>query len=146
MGDKAAPAAAVLQVRLRNELPEIPRLAAEIEGFCAAHRLADEIAFNLNLVLDEVLTNIISYGYDDGGPHEIAVGLELDRGVLRVVVEDDARAFNPLAADPPDLDAGLDERRIGGLGIHFMRTLMSSLDYAREGGRNRLTMTKAIEA
>jgi anti-sigma regulatory factor (Ser/Thr protein kinase) len=146
MVDKTAPAAAVLQVKLRNELSEIPRLAGEIEAFCGAHRLADEIAFNVNLVLDEVITNIISYGYDDAGAHEITVELELSSGVLRIAVEDDARPFNPLAADPPDLEAGLDERRIGGLGIHFMRTLMSSLDYTRDGGCNRLTMTKEIEA
>lgn len=129
---------------LLNDLEEIPRLAEEISAFCERHEVPVKVGMNLSLALDEVLTNIISYGFDDGLRHRIEVDLSLAGTALRAVVRDGGRPFDPLGAPPPDLDLPLEERGIGGLGIHFVRTLMDEVSYRREGDRNVLTLCKRI--
>jgi anti-sigma regulatory factor (Ser/Thr protein kinase) len=97
----------------------------------------------VNLALDEIVTNVISYAYGDARQHEILVHLALERGELAVCVVDDGRPFNPVDAPPVDLDADMKDRPIGGLGIQIVRSVMDALDYRREDGRNILTMRKA---
>ena len=133
-----------LTVHLANRLEEIERLAGVIEAFCAQHQLPDAIAFAFNLSLDEVVTNIISYAFTDVQEHAIDVRLRLDAGVLHAEVSDDGRPFNPIEVPAPDLDAPIEERRIGGLGIHIVREMMDTLGYAREGGRNVLRLSKRV--
>jgi anti-sigma regulatory factor (Ser/Thr protein kinase) len=135
-----------LSVRITNDLSELERLAGLVEEFGERNGLATKVVFNLNLVLDELVTNTVSYGYDDPGPHAIDVTLKCEDGLLTLVIEDDARAFDPLQAPEPDLAASLDDRRVGGLGVHLVRTLMDTVDYDRLANRNRLVMTKRIAA
>jgi anti-sigma regulatory factor (Ser/Thr protein kinase) len=97
---------------------------------------------DLNLALEEILTNIMSHGYVDEREHEIRVSLSLQPGAVRIEVEDDGRPFNPLQAPEVDTTKPLDERMAGGLGIHLVRRLMDGLEYKRERERNRLTMRK----
>src|SRR5262245_53681056 len=100
-----------------NERSEIARLGALAERFGAAEGLPDELVMSINLVLDEVVTNVIDYGFDEAGGHEIRVTLAREGDALTIEVDDDARAFDPLAAPPPDLNLPLEERPVGGLGI-----------------------------
>ena len=137
-------ASAELTVRLSNRLEEIERLAAAIEAFGAAHQLPDPVIFAFNLSLDEVVTNVISYAFKDVQEHPIDVRLCLMGDVLQAEVTDSGRPFNPIDVPTPDLDAPIDERRIGGLGIHIVREMMDSLEYAREGERNILRLTKRV--
>ena len=129
---------------LGNERAEIVRLGEIAERFGAAERLTDDEVMGINLVLDEVVTNIIDYGYDDADRHEIRVTMTCEGNVLTIEVDDDARAFDPLAAPPPDLDLPLEERPIGGLGIHIVRSVMNDVEYQRRDGHNILTMRKTI--
>jgi len=129
---------------LVNERAEIQRLGEIAERFGADNGLSDDEVMSVNLVLDELVTNIMDYGYDDGGRHEIRVTMTAEQGTLTIEVEDDARAFDPLAAPPPDLDLPLEERPIGGLGIHIVRSVMNSVEYQRREGHNILTMRKTI--
>ena len=131
-----------LSITCRNQLTELARAAQLVEDFGTANGLPADIVFKLNLALDEVVTNIISYGYDDQNDHQIEITLTLDRGEVVVHVTDDGRAYNPLEAPRPDLQADIDARPIGGLGVHIVRTLMDGLEYRREGGRNVLIMRK----
>ena len=134
-----------MSVTLVNDLAEIERLSSLVEAFGEAEGLGAETIFKVNLALDEVVTNVIRYGHeDDGQPHPIVVRLTLADGVLTAEVEDDGRAFNPLDAPPPDITASLDDRPIGGLGIHLVRSVMSAVEYRRENGRNVLTMRKHL--
>jgi serine/threonine-protein kinase RsbW len=94
--------------------------------------------------LDEVVANIINHGYDDTAEHQIRVTLAFDGSELGIRVEDDGRAFDPLQAPPPDLDLPLEERPVGGLGIHIVRSVMDAVEYQRDGDRNVLIMKKAI--
>ena len=121
-----------------NDLSEIPRMAARVEEFCAARRISAKIVYRFNLSLDEVLTNIISHGLTQGR-HEIAVSVALDDGNLVANVSDDGPAFDPLSAPAPDIRAPIEERKVGGLGIHLLLTLMDAVEYRRADGRNHLT-------
>jgi serine/threonine-protein kinase RsbW len=131
---------------LRNDPAEIERLGPELEGFGARHQLPPATIFALNLALEEVISNIISYGYDDPGPHMIDVELNVLDGTVTTTVEDDGRPFDPLAAPEPDVSAPLEEREVGGVGVLLVRRLMDEVSYARAGGRNRLTFKKQVES
>ena len=92
------------------------------------------------------MTNIISYVYADGAEHQIGVRVALDGDGVTVRVEDDGRAYNPLDTPTPDLQLDVEERPIGGLGVHIVRSMMDTLEYRRENDRNILTMRKRTAA
>ena len=127
-----------------NQPAEIERVAALAERFGVEQHLSADDVMNINLVLDEVVLNIIRHGYDDAGEHQIHVTLALDGAVLTMRVEDDGRPFNPLEAPPPDFDLPLEDRPVGGLGIHIVRSIMDAVEHRRDGSRNVLIMTKTI--
>jgi anti-sigma regulatory factor (Ser/Thr protein kinase) len=134
-----------LRVSLRNEVNELERLAALVESFAADQDLPDESALNLTLALDEVITNIIAYAYPAGGEHAIEVCVTRHGDRLVGVIEDDGVAFNPLVdTATPDIDAPIDARGIGGLGLFLVRQVMSDVTYSRDGSRNRLTLTMRV--
>jgi sigma-B regulation protein RsbU (phosphoserine phosphatase) len=137
---------ALLELTLANRLSELQRLASELERFAQTHRIPEPDAHALSLAFDELITNTIAYGYDDEGPHEIRVRLMLNNGRLSAEVEDDGRPFNPLTASPPDLTSAVEDRPVGGLGIHLVRSLMEEVDYRRESGKNHLIMSKRLSA
>jgi anti-sigma regulatory factor (Ser/Thr protein kinase) len=130
------------EIRIGNRIPEIGRVAALVDSFGADHKLSSEVIVALNVSLDEILNNIISYGYDDAGHHEILVQLILHRDTVEVVVEDDGKPFNPLLVPAPDFDA---ERRNGGVGLHFVRNLTDQQKYARRDRVNQLRLKKKLE-
>ena len=134
-----------ISLTLVNQLSEVSKISGFVEAFGVEEGLKPEAVFSLNLALDEVVTNVIRYAHDDDGQeHPIVVRLALERDVLTAQVEDDGRAFNPLEAPAPDLDASLDERPIGGLGIFLVRSVMNSVEYRREDRRNVLIMRKNV--
>jgi len=100
--------------------------------------------YSVNLALDELVTNVILYGYEEGSEKEIAVKLETTKDGLVASVADEAKPFNPLNVAAPDLKAPLEERQLGGLGIHLVRSLMDHVSYKREKGKNVLTIRKRI--
>ena len=135
--------ARALRLILKNHLSELARIAEEIEAHGRACDWPAKWILNINLSLDELITNIVSYGYRDADEHEIRVTLtEQDRSIV-VVVEDDAVAFDPFTSAPaPDLEASVEERRIGGLGVYFVKTLMDEVAYERVDGVNRITLVQ----
>lgn len=135
---------ASISVTLVNELSEVERLSRLIEAFGEAEGLEAESVFKLTLALDEVITNIVRYAHDDGQQHPIFVRLALDEHVLTAEVEDDGRPFNPLDVPAPDIGACLDDRPIGRLGIHIVRSVMTSVEYRRDGARNVLTLKRVL--
>jgi anti-sigma regulatory factor (Ser/Thr protein kinase) len=135
---------AQLAVTLSNRLEEIERLATVVETCGEAHHLPAAVVYAINLSLDEVVTNVISYAFTDVQDHAIEVRLRLDAGEIQVDVVDDGRPFDPRDVPAPDLDAPLEERGIGGLGLHIVRKMMDGLSYRREGSRNVLTLRKRL--
>jgi len=98
------------------------------------------------LAIEEHLTNILSYGYEPGTTPHVVIRLETDDRWLRVVVEDNGKAHDPLSTPPVDTSAPLEEKPIGGLGVHLIRQFMDELSYARVAGKNVLRMCKRLEA
>jgi sigma-B regulation protein RsbU (phosphoserine phosphatase) len=133
-----------ISVLLKNDLSELQRLNQIVTEFAERHGLASELVFRLNLVLEEIITNVISYGYKDGLGHEISVRLSWKDPNIKVEVEDDGRPFNPLEAPPPDMVKPLAERNVGGLGIHLVREMMDELEYRRESDKNILVLRTKI--
>lgn len=134
-----------LEMVLRNDLSELERLAAAVEEFIERNDLPPTLAFKFNLCFDELITNTVSYGYGDAGPHEIRVRMEADGTELRAEVEDDADAFDPFAeAPPPDLTSDVDDRRVGGLGVFLVQKTMDRASYRRDGDRNLILLSKNV--
>lgn len=127
-----------------NEPGNLARVPELVADFAAAHDLSAKVVHDLNVVLDEVLSNIIRHGYSDDKRHEIELHLSVANGVLEVQIEDDGSPFNPLSVPVPNLSAPLSERPIGGLGIHLIRNFMSEVAYARVGERNQLVLRKIL--
>lgn len=128
-----------LSLTLLNEPSAVPRAAEQVEAFCRAQNIPGPIAYKFNLALDETLTNTISHAFADGGRHQIDVRVEHRDGYLTATVSDDGTPFDALAQPPPDLHAAVEDRKIGGLGIHLLRTLMDTVAYRRHDDRNHLT-------
>jgi anti-sigma regulatory factor (Ser/Thr protein kinase) len=133
-----------LEFRLTNDLAAMAGLADAVEGFAVEHRLPAETANALGVSVDEAVSNAIKHGYPGDVRGEIAVRLRRRSGSVVVEIEDDGMPFDPLQAPPPDLTLSLDERPIGGLGIHLMRNLMDEMSYARRDGRNVLKLVKNV--
>lgn len=132
-----------MEFRLKNELEEIQLLAEAIELFGEENGIPAKALFQVNLALDELLTNTISYGYPEGGEHEILVSLILEgERKLRIEIHDDGEAFNPLETEEPDTSQDIDERPIGGLGIHLVRQMMDEIEYIRKDEQNILLIRK----
>nr|WP_051057433.1 ATP-binding protein [Herbaspirillum sp. B39] len=141
-----------LLLQLHNDVAELDRLAEAVDEFCAACALPGKLAFELNLVLEEVVVNVINYAFPDGGadePIHVRVVLETnsDEGrAVRVVAEvrDTGTAFDPLLGGPPDFVLDLDKRPVGGLGVHFLKTLMDEVSYRRTERHNCLWFAKHV--
>lgn len=115
----------------------------EAQEFCARHGAPDGAAYQVALVFEEILANVVEH---NGPAVRIEASLEAGGGELRGEVVDDGAAFDPLDAPAPDLAATLEERAVGGLGIHLARTLTDGIGYERSGGRNRLSFVKRLAA
>ena len=144
MGSGHLPGNAVLEIILKNRPEEKPRLLAALETFVGAHQFPKPVFRAADLVLEEHLTNVMRYAYDDGCEHEIVVRLEASDSQLVIEVEDDGRAFDPTQAPEVDTSLPLDQKPIGGLGIHFIRHCMDEVRYQRRANRNVLRMTKRL--
>lgn len=132
----------LLQFSVANDLREIAVAADRIDEFCSLNGIPPATAYAINLSVDELLTNTISYGYEDGGKHRIDLRIRLDGDVLAVEISDDGIEFAPDSADDPDTHASIEDRPIGGLGIFLTRQMMDSFEYRRDEGRNIVTLTK----
>jgi len=129
---------------IKNDLAELARVSELVEDIGQKHGVPAEALYAVNLALEEILANVISYGYADQGEHQIIVRFDVEAGDFVVEIEDDARPFNPLAAAAPKVEAPLAEKPLGGLGLHLTRTMMDGMAYRREREKNILTMRKKI--
>lgn len=123
-----------------NSFSELPRVSEWVRRFAQERRLARQLAYSLELSVNEALTNIMSYAYRDGGEHDIIVALHAQPDAIRVEVEDDGVPFNPLEVSLDETPESLEQSRPTGRGIPLMRGFMDELHYARRDGRNVLTM------
>jgi anti-sigma regulatory factor (Ser/Thr protein kinase) len=134
-----------VEIELNSKLSELDRFNQVLTEFGRQQSLATKVMHDLKLAMEEILTNIISHGYMDEGEHKIRVNLSVEPGAVSIYVEDDGLPFNPLEAPEVDTTKPLEERTVGGLGIHLVRKLMDGMEYRRAKERNMLTMKKKME-
>lgn len=132
------------KLSIENKIENLDKVAGFIEEFCEENNLVPKVVFELNLVLDELVTNTITYGYRDKDVHTIDILVEKKADLIELRVIDDAREFNPLEKDNVDLTISLQEKQIGGLGIHLVKQKMDEIKYERKGNKNFLYMNKKI--
>ena len=131
-----------VELDLKCDLSELGRVAEKVEELGESHDWPMNWIFNTNLALDELITNVVNYAFADMTEgQEIKLSLTQTEGSLIVVLEDNGLAFNPFVeADQPDVEASLEDRAIGGLGVFFVKSLVDEATYEREGDRNIVTL------
>jgi serine/threonine-protein kinase RsbW len=133
-----------MELRIRNKMEEMPAVVSMVERFGVEHGISDVAINEINLALDEILSNIISYGYPQGEAGAIMVRLRYRPGQVMAEIHDNGISFDPLRAAPPDLAATVKDRKVGGLGIAFVRELMDEVAYSRVAQENQLVLTKKL--
>ncbi|NOU48219.1 MAG: ATP-binding protein [Bacteroidales bacterium] len=129
---------------INNQLAEIAVIADTLESLSDEWNIPMNITLSLNLVLEELVSNTILYGYDDTDEHKIEIHLSFIDEIVSIQIEDDGREFNPLLVAEVDVDLPIEERKIGGLGIHLVRKIMDEIVYERIDNKNILRLTKNI--
>ena len=132
------------QIILGNRISELPTLTAFIESCGEEWQVRPEVVFNLQLALEECVTNVIMYAYPPEEQHTLQVTAELQAPDLIFTIEDSGVPFDPTQVAEADTSLSAEERPIGGLGIFLVRQLMDSVEYRRDGDRNLLTLRKQV--
>ena len=136
---------AKLSVRINATLDELQKLQAEVAQFGTVEDWPPALAYQVELVIEELCVNIVSYGGD--GNHSIDLSIESAPTEMTINIVDDGHAFDPFNEAPaPDLHSEVQDRPIGGLGVHFVKQMMDEVHYQREANRNHVTLVKRHEA
>jgi serine/threonine-protein kinase RsbW len=130
---------------IENRIEEIPVLAEKIERLAEEEKLSDELTMNINLVLEEALSNIIYYAFSDNKKHLINILLSVEDKKLTIKITDDGTPFDPTLHKEPDISLPVEEREIGGLGILLISKIMDTVKYSRDKNLNILTLTKYLK-
>ncbi len=127
-------------IKIETRHDELDRVSAAVEELAEREDWPPEMVYRVTLVIEELVVNIINHGHDDG-VHDIEIAMASEPDALTVEIIDDGRPFDPLSDAPePDLDSLLEDRPVGGLGIHLVRTMMDEVHYRREQDRNHTTL------
>ena len=135
-----------IELVLANRPSEIVRFQDLLESLASEHAIPPKALHEVQLAVEEHLANILNHAFTDQQEHQILVRLEVETDILRIEVKDDGRPFNPLEHPKPDLALPVDQRPIGGLGIHMMRKSVDQIEYRRANGKNILAILKRIKA
>jgi len=127
-----------LSISFANDMQELTHVLQVVNVFLEPRALPSKLVYAVNLILEEILMNIIKYGYDDGESHEIEVQIEVEQEEIALTVIDDGREFNPLTVPPPDHSKSAMDRLEEGLGLQFVRHMRNAIEYRREEDKNIL--------
>ena len=129
-----------MELTIPNHVTENAGVKKHFDTFCEHYDIPEDVRKKMCIVFDELLTNIISYAYRDDKEHSIGIKVELSPDRLKVSMVDDGIPFNPLGVEEPDMALPLEDRKIGGLGIHLVRKMMDKVSYRRRIDRNVITV------
>ncbi|MCL2217164.1 MAG: ATP-binding protein [Defluviitaleaceae bacterium] len=130
-----------VQATEENIGPVLDFVTAELKR----NNLPANLQSDILVAAEEIFVNIVHYAYKPGQSGEVAINASItDKAIFRF--EDTGIPFNPLEIEAPDLNVALEERKIGGLGVHLVKNLMDKVEYERAGGKNILTFTKELLA
>ena len=128
--------------RIRGNVDDMSIADDKLDAVAERHRIPADIVSKFKIILDELLSNIISYAHADDKDHEIELWMEVANSRFLLAITDDGIPFNPLTAETPDTNTPIEERELGGLGIHLARTLADEATYQRQADKNVLTLVK----
>jgi anti-sigma regulatory factor (Ser/Thr protein kinase) len=129
---------------VKNSIPAIADCRVELLKFGRKNKLSKECLFGLVLAVDELLMNIVLYGYKDDREHSIFLEIKIDGENIYVQIVDDGIPFNPQSAPSPDINTPVETRTPGGLGIFLAKNYVNSIDYVFSEGKNRLKLHKIV--
>ena len=127
-----------LSISFANDMPELTHVLQVVNVFLEPRELQSKLVYAVNLILEEILMNIIKYGYDDEESHEIEVQIEVEQEEVAVTVVDDGKEFNPLTIPGLDRSKSAMDRIEEGLGLQFVRHMRNAMEYRREEDKNIL--------
>ncbi len=126
-----------------NRIEELAGVSEAVETLGREEAWAPDVSYGVVLALEELATNVVRHGGEEEGASEIEIEVVSTDEEVRVEVRDKGKPFDPFREAPaPNIDAALEDRKIGGLGVHIVKALMDEAFYRREGGRNHVTMVK----
>ena len=129
-----------LHMKIETRLDELSRVFDAVRDFGERQDWPTDTVYLIDLALEELTLNTMNHGHD-GGIHEIEIALKSEPDAITIEITDDGRPFDPLSDAPePDVGAAMEDRAIGGLGIHLVRTMMDEMSYRREGNKNHITL------
>ena len=131
---------ATRRLTLVNDLRQISLLPGFVDRVREENNLTPALAARIHLALEEAVSNVIMYAYPEGTAGTMDLDAVRDGNRLRFTLSDRGKAFDPTAAPGADLTVPLEKRPTGGLGIHLIRSIMDSIRYQRQDGKNVLTM------
>ncbi|MBC8005157.1 MAG: ATP-binding protein [Verrucomicrobia bacterium] len=129
---------------IENQVGELTTMAEKIKELADKWQLPQALALNINLVIEEALTNIIFYAFPDKGKHQIKISVILNNNLLTIKIADDGIPFNPLLQQQPDITLPAEQRPVGGLGIFLISQIMDTMHYTRQKNQNILKLNKSI--
>jgi serine/threonine-protein kinase RsbW len=129
-----------------NDAAQLAVLTEFLQEFWSAGSLPSAHAMTFELALEEVFMNVVMHGSPPGLAVQVDLSLVLADGGVTMTVEDTGPAFDPLTLATPDVEASIDDRPTGGLGVFLVREMMDTVSYQRIAGRNQLQMTKRIDS
>lgn len=129
---------------LTNDISEVSKLNEFVEEIGNEFSLTPDVVFNLNLVLEEAVVNVINYAYPKEEHQSIYLSASLRKGSIVLILTDTGKEFDPTMAPDVDITLSADEREIGGLGIFLIRQIMNEVKYERIDGKNILTLEKKL--
>jgi anti-sigma regulatory factor (Ser/Thr protein kinase) len=134
-----------LHLKLKSSLCEVERLTSRFHDFAQEQSLSPQVRCAVDLVLEEVVLNVIKHGCGGRDDQSLTVEIGVEGDELIVSFEDSCPAFDPLQHPPPDVSIPLEQRGVGGLGIHLLRQVMDRVNYSRVEGKNRLVLAKRLQ-
>ena len=129
---------------IANDVEEVPRMSEFIEAFCEDSGLDMSATMRLNLAIEEAVVNVIAYAYPPGRPGVVTVEAASGSDFITFVIRDNGVPFDPTAKGEVDTTLPVEERPIGGLGIHLVRQIVDDISYKRLGDQNVLTIGKKL--
>ena len=132
------------EICIKNKISELEKVAQFVEEIGEELGLNMELQMNLNLVMEEMVTNVIFYAYPQDEEADIELLAKSDGKELTFVLSDQGKEFDPTAKEDTDLDVNPADRELGGMGIFIVKNIMNKVTYQRLEGKNLLTMTKGI--
>ena len=132
------------RLTLPNDIETIPQLNEFIDGFCEQRDIDNDITMSLNLAIEEAVVNVMNYAYPEGTVGYVDIEAEANDDFVTFVISDTGKPFDPTQKDEVNTELSVEDRPIGGLGIHLVRRMMDEISYRYADHRNILTLRKRI--